>query len=297
MNKDGIYMMRALQLAAMGAGHVSPNPMVGAVIVSADNRIIGGGFHRKYGEGHAEVNAFRSVKAEDEHLIADATMYVTLEPCSHFGKTPPCAKLICEKQVRRVVVGSMDPNPKVSGRGIMMLRESGIETSVGCLEQECKELNVRFFTAHTKHRPWILLKWAETAGGKMAGPCGQPIAVSTPLTKVLMHAERAKCDAIMVGTNTLLSDNPSLDTRLWPGNSPRPVIFRSKRIEGMEKQFRVFSRQPILLDPEIGLEENMKLLFSEHGVTSLMVEGGRKLLDSFLSAGLYDRIRIEKGSE
>jgi diaminohydroxyphosphoribosylaminopyrimidine deaminase/5-amino-6-(5-phosphoribosylamino)uracil reductase len=292
---DEKYMRRALQLAANGAGHTSPNPMVGAVIVSPDGRIIGEGWHRKCGEAHAEVNAMRSVADCDRYLIPESTMYVTLEPCSHYGKTPPCAKMLCEHHIRRVVVGTGDPNPKVAGRGIGMLREAGIEVTEDCLRDECRAINVRFFTSQIHKRPWILLKWAETSTGAMANPDGTPLAISTPLTSAFMHRERSMCDAIMVGTGTLLSDNPALTNRLWPGNSPRPVLFRSARLEDPEvrERLKVFGRDPIVLDPGKSLEENMHLLFSEHGVTSLMVEGGRTLLDSFLQAGLYDRIRVE----
>lgn len=292
-------MSRALRLAALGAGHVSPNPMVGAVIVAPDGRIIGEGYHRRFGEGHAEVNAMNSVRPQDGPLIHEATIYVTLEPCSHYGKTPPCAEMLCRKGVRRCVVGITDPNPKVAGRGIAMMRDAGIEVTVGVLEQECRAINVRFLTAQTLRRPWILLKWAETADGKMARPDGTPISISSPLTRTLMHRERSMCDAIMVGTGTLLHDNPRLDTRLWPGKSPRPVIFDSPRIcvPEVRERLHVFRRDPIILDAALPLSENMSLLFSRHGVTSLMVEGGRRLIDSFLEAGLHDRIRVERGSE
>lgn len=298
IQEDEKYMRRALQLAAMGAGHVSPNPMVGAVIVAADGRIIGEGFHRRFGEAHAEVNAFRSVRQEDEHLLCQSTIYVTLEPCSHYGKTPPCALLLVNKGIRRAVIGTGDPNPKVSGRGVKILRDAGIEVTENVLQKECREINVRFFTAQTLHRPWILLKWAETATGKMSNTDGTPIQISTSETLPLMHKERTLCDAIMVGTNTLLSDNPSLTARLWPGNSPRPVIFQSERLENtkIRRNLKAFQRDPIILNPKLSLEENMHILFMEYGVTSLMVEGGRKLLDSFLEAGLYDRIRIEKSN-
>lgn len=296
MTRDEVYMMRALELARYGAGHVSPNPMVGAVIVAPDGGIIGEGFHRKFGEGHAEVNAMSSVNTEDLKLIPECTMYVTLEPCSHYGKTPPCAKMLCDKGIRRVVIGTGDPNPKVAGRGVSMLREAGIEVTENCLQEECLRINERFFTAQTKRRPWILLKWAETAEGKMAADDGSPIQISTPLTQVLMHEERAKCDAIMVGTNTLLTDNPSLTTRFAPGNSPRPVIFESERLRdpGVREQLKIFRRDPILLDPARPLEENMRLLFEQYGISSLMVEGGRTLIESFKREGLYDRIRIER---
>lgn len=294
-NIDERYMRRALQLAAYGAGHVSPNPMVGAVIVAPDGKIIGEGFHRRYGEAHAEVNAVNSVSNADKLLLKESTIYVTLEPCSHYGKTPPCAKLLCDCNFRRVVIGIGDPNPKVAGRGVNMLREAGIEVVEDVLQEECRQINIRFFTAQTKKRPWILLKWAEDKNGKMAQADGSPLQISTPLTSTLMHSERALCDAIMVGTNTILSDNPALDTRLWPGNSPRPVIFKSERIDlSNNSQIKLLKKNPIILNPEKTLEENMQILFKEHGITSLMVEGGRTLLNSFIKEGIYDRIRVER---
>lgn len=292
-------MFRALELARMGAGHVSPNPMVGAVIVAPDGRIIGEGFHRRYGEAHAEVNAFNSVKDADMHLIPDSTIYVTLEPCSHWGKTPPCAKLLCDRGIGRAVVAITDPNPKVAGRGIAMMRSAGITVETGMLADRARETNIRFLTAQTLHRPWIILKWAETADGRMASPSGKPIPISTPVTSVLMHRERSMCDAILVGTGTLLADNPALTNRLWPGNSPRPVVFDSPRLRQpyVAQSLRVFKRDPIILGPSLPLEENMHRLFKEYGVTSLMVEGGRTILDSFLNTGLYDRIRRETGGK
>ena len=289
-------MERALQLAANGAGHVSPNPMVGAVIVAPDGRIIGEGWHRRYGEAHAEVNAFRNVAPADEHLVPESTIFVTLEPCSHYGKTPPCAKLLIDKRIKRAVVGTGDPNPRVAGRGIRMLREAGIEVVEDVLRDECRLINKRFFTAHTLHRPWILLKWAESADGFIAADNGEPVKFSTPVTTVLMHRERSMVDAIMVGTNTVVNDNPSLTLRNWPGRNPRPVVFASPRLEET-KRYQLLWREPIILDPSLPLEENMRLLFSEHGVTSLMVEGGATLLESFLKAGLYDEIRVERSPQ
>lgn len=304
MLTDEAYMARALQLARNGAGHVSPNPMVGAVIAAPDGRIIGEGWHRLYGEAHAEVNAFRSVRPEDEHLIPESTIYVTLEPCSHYGKTPPCAELLARKHIRRAVIGIVDPNPKVAGRGIRMLEEAGIETSTGVLEEECRKINRRFLRSQTTGRPWIQLKWAETAEGKLCGPEGEAIAISTPVTLTLMHRERAMADAIMVGTGTLLNDNPSLTTRHWPGRNPIPVMVESPRIHavpsGNEDGERmipdVLKREHIQLPHEQALKEKMATLRERYGVTSLMVEGGPTLLKSFLKEGLWDEIRVEKGS-
>jgi diaminohydroxyphosphoribosylaminopyrimidine deaminase/5-amino-6-(5-phosphoribosylamino)uracil reductase len=297
MEIDKKYMERALYLATKGAGHVSPNPMVGAVIVAPDGRIIGEGFHRRYGEAHAEVNAVNSVSANDQHLLPESDIYVTLEPCSHYGKTPPCAKLLCDQHLRRVIIGVGDPNPKVAGRGVKMLREAGIEVIEDFMPEECYHINRRFMRAQQGDRPWILLKWAETETGEMSHADGTPLQISTPVTSALMHRERALCDAIMVGTNTILADNPTLTTRCWSGRSPRPVLFRSEHLPSPEseagKKLAIYDRDPIWLDPSLPLAENMRILRQEFGITSLMVEGGRKLLQSFIDAKLYDEKRIE----
>lgn len=291
---DVTFMRRALELATRGAGFVSPNPMVGAVITAPDNRIIGEGWHRVYGGPHAEVNAIASVKAEDEHLLPLSTIYVSLEPCSHYGKTPPCSKLIIEKKIRRVVVGMGDPFKEVCGRGIKMLREAGIEVVEKVLEKECLALNRRFVTAHTLRRPFIQLKWAQSADNFIGAfspsgyPC--PVSLSNPLSLVEMHRERSLADAILIGTDTVISDNPTLTTRLWPGNSPRPVLFASDRIPAHSA---VMARNPIILDPSKSLEENLSDLYSIHKITSLMVEGGAKTLKAFINASLFDEIRVE----
>lgn len=266
------YMHRALQLARLGEGLVSPNPMVGAVIAASDGRVIGEGYHHRYGGPHAEVNAINSVREEDRPLLKDSTIYVTLEPCSHYGKTPPCARLIIDTGIPRVVVGSADPFKEVAGRGIRMLRNAGIEVVEDVMREECDALNVRFLTAHRKQRPWIQLKWAESADGFMAGIDKEgipyPVKFSTPVSSVWMHRRRSMVDAIMVGKNTLEIDKPRLDCRYWPGEAPR-------RIEARHD-----------------LERQMKDLYKE-GVTSLMVEGGPTLLRSFIEAGLYDDVKIE----
>lgn len=270
---DHTYMRRALQLARGGEGRTAPNPMVGAVVV-ADGRIIGEGYHRTCGEGHAEVNAIASVSESDRRLLPESTIYVTLEPCSHYGKTPPCAKLIIESKIPRVVVGSSDPNPLVAGRGIRMLREAGVEVKEGVLKEECDELNRRFMTAFSTDRPWIQLKWAQSADGFMAALDNdgnpRPVKFSNPVSSVWMHRERAMAEAIIVGSNTLRIDNPRLDVRFWAGHNPRRV--------------------------EIGHNEDLNLLVRRlraEGVTSLMVEGGPTLLKSFIEAGLFDEIRVE----
>lgn len=299
---DEYWMRRALQLASQGYGHTSPNPMVGAVIVSADGRILGEGWHRKYGDWHAEVQAFLNVRREDEHEIPSATIYVTLEPCSHYGKTPPCAQLLVDKHIRRCVVGCGDPNPKVAGRGLRMLRKAGIEVTEDILHDECMWLNRRFMTAQTLRRPWIILKWAESADGFMAAVDDSakprdypymPVKLSTPLSSVLMHRERAGVDAILVGTNTILADRPQLTLRLWPGRNPIPVAFESPKLPG---DITFAGTSPIWLDPGLSLQQNMQYLFENHGITSLMVEGGATMLQSFIDQNLYDEIRREKSA-
>ncbi len=276
MKVEEIYMQRALQLARLGEGLVSPNPMVGAVVVSADGRIIGEGYHHRYGGPHAEVCAITSVMEKDKELLKESTIYVTLEPCSHYGKTPPCSKLIIDTGIPKVVVGSADPFPEVCGRGISMLRNAGIEVTENVLREECDALNVRFLTAHRLGRPWIQLKWAESSDGYMAGidEHGNPYPVqfSTPVSSVWMHRRRSMVDAIMVGENTFAIDRPRLDCRYWPGRAP-------KRIE-----------------PRHDLTQQMYELYTD-GITSLMVEGGPTLLQSFINNGLYDDIRIEKSDK
>ena len=272
MHIEEKYMRRALQLARLGEGLVSPNPMVGAVIVASDGRIIGEGYHHRYGGPHAEVCAIRSVRDADRNLLSDSTIYVTLEPCSHYGKTPPCSRLIIDTDIPRVVVGSPDPFPEVSGRGIRMLREAGVEVVENLLREECDALNVRFLTAHRLGRPWIQLKWAQSSDGFMAGigKDGRPYPVkfSTPVSSVWMHRLRSMVDTIMVGKNTLEIDRPRLDCRHWPGRAPRRVV------------------------PRHDLETQMRELYKE-GVTSMMVEGGPTLLQSFIDLGLYDDMKIE----
>ena len=267
MTDDEKYMRRCIQLARNGQQNAKPNPMVGAVIVSADGRIIGEGYHVRCGEGHAEVNAFAAVRPEDEALLLEATIYVSLEPCSHYGKTPPCADLIIKKGVRRVVVGCIDEFAEVQGRGIRKLQEAGIEVEVGVLEDECRELNRRFFTFHREHRPYMILKWAQTANGFIDDDC-KPLAISSPFTRMLSHKLRAEEDAILVGRVTEEREHPQLTVRDWTGQNPRKLV--------------VDRNHPL----------NLEGLYA-HGIQSLIVEGGAKTLQSFIAEGLWDELRVE----
>ena len=231
LSTDEKYMARCLQLAQSGGGYVSPNPMVGAVIVCND-RIIGEGYHRHIGEAHAEPNAIYSVN--NKELLSQSTLYVNLEPCSHYGKTPPCADLIVKKRIKKVVIGTLDPNPKVSGRGAEILRDAGIEVIVGVLEKECHTLNRRFFTFQINKRPYILLKWAQTRDGFIdhcrSDNSIQALKISNSITQLLTHKMRSENMAIMVSTNTVLLDNPSLTLRYWFGKSPLRVAIDRKNM-------------------------------------------------------------------
>ena len=286
-------MWRALDLARKGLMHAMPNPMVGAVIVGPDGKIIGEGYHRRCGEAHAEVNAINSVA--DQSLLEQSTMYVTLEPCSHHGRTGPCAQLIIDKRIPRVVIGSRDPYDKVNGRGIEMLRQAGIEVEEGVLDRENRCLNAVFFTAHTKHRPFIALKWAQTEDGYVDAKrslCDEPLTISSPLTKALGHRLRGIYDAILVGSGTVLADNPRLDTRLWPGHSPRPIILDRRR--RVTHKMRIWDRNPIIVSDSKPLPEILSDLYHQ-GITSILVEGGTAVLTSFIKEWLWDFIRVETG--
>lgn len=283
MQTDEKYMRRALELARHGELDASPNPMVGAVIVDPSGRIIGEGWHRRCGEGHAEVNAVASVK--DPSMLRDATMYVTLEPCSHYGKTPPCADMIVEKGIPRVVIGTLDPFAKVSGRGVAKLLAAGVEVSTGMLEDECRELNRKFMTAHRLHRPYITLKWAQSADGYIDG------RISTHVTSVAVHKMRATNDAILIGSGTALADNPTLTTRDFAGKSPVKVVLDRRR--RLPADLRLFNDgEVIVLSDCRNLSEAMERLY-DRGLTSVLVEGGAEILGSFLSEDLWDEIRVE----
>ncbi len=305
-------MYRCIQLALKGKGYTSPNPMVGAVVVYK-NTIIGEGYHRKAGEGHAEVNAIASVK--NKELLKESTLYVSLEPCSHHGKTPPCAQLIIDSQIPNVVIGCLDPFPEVSGRGIKMLHEAGIKTKVGVMEQECQTLNKEFITSQTLSRPYIYLKWAQSADGfmdrKRTEENTTPTVLSNDFTKILVHKLRAETDAIMVGTNTAIADNPSLTTRLWNGKNPiRIIIDRTLRIPQSYNIYNASSKTIIITAKEdlptnaknieficIKFDEQfLSHLFSElckRGIQSIMIEGGGKLLSSIIDAKMWDEAFVE----
>ena len=303
-------MSRCLQLAWNGIGHVAPNPMVGAVLV-CDDRIIGEGYHLRYGDAHAEPNAIDSVKNRD--LLKQSTLYVSLEPCSHYGKTPPCADLIVENNIPRVIIGTLDPNPKVAGRGVEILRKAGVEVVIGVMEKECRELNKRFFIFQEQKRPYVLLKWAQTKDGfidrKRVDTSEAPLAISNEITKQLTHKMRSENQAILVGANTVLLDNPSLTVRNWSGRSPvRIAIDRQGRIP---MDFNLFDGSvPTIIFSEKFHEnehnlEFVKMTFDEHclknilttiyerNIHSVLVEGGASILNSFIEAGLWDEANIE----
>lgn len=297
------YMGRCLQLAKLGAGNVAPNPMVGAVLVYNDV-IIGEGYHQQYGAAHAEVNCFDSVMPHMQAFVSKSTLYVSLEPCSHFGKTPPCADLIIQKSVAKAVIACRDPFKEVNGNGIEKLSAAGIEVLEGVLEKEAQELNKRFFTFHQKKRPYIFLKWAQTKDGFIAKPGFERLAISNTLSNIFTHKMRAEEAAILVGTNTALHDNPGLTTRHWPGGQPlRIVIDKCLKLPGginlflddhptVVINFLKESQEGPIHFLKIAAEEDfigqlMKYLY-EHKIQSLIVEGGSILLSSFINQNIWD---------
>lgn len=291
MTNDEKYMNRCLQLARLGEGRTAPNPMVGCVVVYQD-RIIGEGYHRYCGGWHAEVNALDSVK--EKEIIPESTLYVNLEPCSHYGKTPPCSLRIINERVKRVVIANTDPNPQVSGRGIEMLRNAGIIVDTGVLEKDGWELNRRFFTFHAKQRPYIILKWAQTSDGFIDAFGDKPIRISSDTTKALVHQMRAENMAIMVGTGTAVKDNPHLNTRRWFGKNPvRVTIDKSGKIPPSHRLFDA-SAHTIVIETEMTPAEIATLLY-KNGLQSVIVEGGENTLRRFIEAGLYDEVQIETG--
>jgi len=277
--KDEKYMRRCIQLAKNGQMNAQPNPMVGAVIV-CDDKIIGEGYHIRCGEGHAEVNACASVKPENEHLLKESTIYVSLEPCSHYGKTPPCADLLISKGFKRCVIGCQDPFAKVQGRGIQKLKEAGIEVTVGVLEEECKALNKRFMTYHGKQRPFVTLKWAESADGFIDGK------ISNAYTQMICHKRRAEHQAILVGRKTFEIDQPSLNVREWIGKSPQRYVASSQLLKLPEGYHLI----------QLNRVDNILHQLYENGIQTVLVEGGADLLQSFIDSGQWDECYVEKGT-
>jgi len=338
-------MWRCLELARLGGGYTAPNPMVGAVLVYED-RVIGEGYHQVYGQAHAEVNCVNSVATEDVPLISRSTLYVSLEPCAHFGKTPPCADLIIRMRIPKVVVGCRDPFPQVNGKGIEKLLAAGVEVKVGVLEVECKELNKRFFTFNTLHRPYIVLKWAQSANGRIAGASlghvsggagalgvgrigesgaglasgggvsegvGDRVFISNEYTNRLVHKWRSEEAAILVGTRTALADDPSLTVRLWSGPDPvrlvidkeltlpatlklfdgkvRTVVFNMVRHEEGENLFYY------QLANDSSLVHQVCQALYQLKIQSVLVEGGARLLQSFIDEGYWDEARVITNNE
>ena len=272
-------MRRCIELAKLGAGSVSTNPMVGAVAVY-NGKIIGEGFHKKFGEAHAEVNAINSVR--NPELLPKSEIYVSLEPCAHFGKTPPCADLIIEKGIKKVYVGCLDPFLKVDGKGIQKLRNAGVEVITGILEKECQDLNRRFFTFVNLKRPYVILKWAQSLDGFLDKDF-LPVKISSPLSNVLNHKWRSEEDAVLVGKTTAERDKPRLDNRLWSGKSPVRVI--------LDKNGGDSTLASALTMKETVAAEILKTLYDNH-IQSVIVEGGAKTHRLFLESGLWDEIRV-----
>ena len=307
MNLHETYMQRCLDLALLGAGSVAPNPMVGAVLVF-ENRIIGEGYHQVFGQAHAEVNCLNSVKQEDQPYISQSTLYVSLEPCSHFGKTPPCSMLIIKYGIPKVVIGCQDPFPKVAGSGIEALKQAGVEVVMGVLEQAALTLNKRFICFHQHQRPFIILKWAQTANGKIAGMGDERLMISNELTNRLVHRWRSEEAAILVGYNTALKDNPRLDNRYWKGKAPiRMVIDRDLSLPSnlhlLDGSLRTIvwnqvnnhaapNLDHVLIDAEKDTIEQILTASYQMGIQSIIVEGGAALLQTFIDKGYWDEARV-----
>lgn len=305
------YMLRALQLAKLGTGATAPNPMVGAVLVYKD-RIIGEGYHKRYGTAHAEVNCIQSVVPEHQSIISKATLYVTLEPCSHFGNTPPCTRLVINKKIPQVVIGAVDPNPKVSGTGIKILQETGIKVIRGIREKECLDLNRRFIIFHKKHRPYIILKWAQSPDGFMALANKTPVRISNLFTDRTVHRWRSEEAGILVGSQTALSDNPRLTNRLWTGASPKRLVIDRNNILSddlhlledenptlifnLTRANKKGNKEWIRLNEKSDfLEQLMQVLYTRN-ILSVLVEGGAALLQTFINKKLWDEARVITGT-
>ncbi len=305
------YMHRCLALAQKGAGYVAPNPMVGAVLVHNDS-IIGEGWHKQYGSHHAEVNCIESVAAEDKHLIKDATMYVNLEPCAHWGKTPPCANRLVSDGIKHVVIANVDPFAQVAGRGIAILEEAGVSVTTGIAADIGTWVNRRFFCTHTHKRPYIILKWAQTADGYMAPANKERIAITNHQTNLLVHKWRSEEGAILVGTQTALIDNPQLNARNWGGHNPLRIAI-DKQLQIPQHYNLLDNSQPTWIinnhkDEQTGttkyiqLQEGEDIIpailnrLHEANILSLIVEGGPKLLQSFIDNNLWDEARVLRGT-
>lgn len=309
---DELYMKRCLELAEMGNGQVSPNPLVGCVIVSG-GKIIGEGYHQKYGQAHAEVNAIRSVTdrygEQAAELLKNAVAYVSLEPCAHFGKTPPCADLLIRHQLKKVVIGNRDPFADVDGKGIEKLKHAGIEVVSGVLEAECFEVNRRFFTRITQQRPYIILKWARTANGYFAPKNSVQQWISGPLSKKLVHKWRTEEDAVLVGKQTAIADNPALSAREWPGKNPiRIAIDRKLEIPADSQLYNKDAKTIIFNEQKTSVEGNIHFIEMEDmqyylpqkiayqlylmDIQSIIIEGGANILNQFISSGLWDEARV-----
>lgn len=300
------YMQRCLELAKLGAGNVAPNPMVGAVLVY-DDRIIGEGYHQQYGQAHAEVNCINSVAKDDIYLIEKSTLYVSLEPCAHYGKTPPCAELIMVKKISNVIIGCRDSYEEVAGKGIENLKAAGINVTVGILEKECLELNKRFFTFHEQQRPYIILKWAQSDNYQIANADFSRVLISNEETNRLVHKWRSEEAGILIGTNAALHDNPSLTARLWKGNNPTRIVIDMEL--KLPESLAVFNEEANTIIFNKARQEQKKNI-SYHKLTgediipqilkklydlkiqSVLIEGGAKTLQSFIDSNSWDEARV-----
>jgi len=302
-----LYMYRCIQLAMLGNGYVAPNPMVGAILVY-NYRIIGEGYHQQYGGPHAEVNCINSVAEIDRELIAHATLYVSLEPCAHYGKTPPCVNLIIENKIPRVVIGCTDLFAKVNGKGIALLKEAGVKVFIGVLENDCIALNKRFFKFHQYQRPYIILKWAQTVNGIIGYKTTERLLITNDCTNRIVHQWRSEEAAIMVGSNTVLKDNPKLNNRLWTGNQPTRFILdrnnyidiKSFVLDGSQKTIifnnTIKKQEGVtiyhkLRDNEDTLQQIMNYAYNTN-VQSILVEGGATLLQLFIINNCWDEARV-----
>ena len=316
LNNHLKYMQRCLQLATLGNGYVAPNPMVGSVLVHND-RIIGEGYHREFGKAHAEVNCLDSVKQDDLHLVEQSVLYVSLEPCSHFGKTPPCADMIIKRKIKQVVIGTRDPFPEVNGGGVEKLLQAGVNVIQGVMEEECRKLNDRFFIFHTRKRPFVLLKWAQTNDGKIAGENSRRLKISNDFSNRMVHKWRSEEMGIMTGTNTALIDDPQLNTRLWPGKDPvrfipdlhlrlphhlnlftkgqATIVFNLHQHTIHSGSIHEQSSKGVYyyqVSEDASLVHQVLNALYQLNINSVLIEGGNQLLQSFIDEGAWDEARV-----